>query len=74
MLAWQPDSRPRTSRRNDVPLRRDVSHFLIESEQRVIAHCVAMLGRDVTADERRRLLQVLTQTETRLRRLAGVAA
>jgi hypothetical protein len=74
MLAWQPEARSRPSASGNDPPRRNVARFLIDSEQRVIAHCVALLAKDVTAEERRRLGRVLAQAETRLRQLRDVAA
>lgn len=78
MLAWQPDTVPHgAARPHDearAPVRRGLVSFLIESEQRVIAHCHAMLARELTTDERRRLQDVLAQAELRLRRHAAAVA
>ncbi|WP_407159796.1 hypothetical protein [Bradyrhizobium sp. STM 3557] len=75
MLNWQPDTRPRDRARATTVLAGNVNHFLIESEQRVIAHCRAMLRRnDLEADEQQRLAKVLDDADLRLRRLLVAAA
>jgi hypothetical protein len=75
MLNWQPETRSRGYARANTLLRGDINHFLVESEQRVIAHCRAMLRRDdLEAAERQRLTNVLGDAEMRLQRLLMAAA
>jgi hypothetical protein len=52
-----------------------LTRFLIESEQRVVAHCQAVLSRgDIDQRERDRLVSVLREATMRLQRLSAVAA
>ncbi|NPU10526.1 hypothetical protein HL667_18740 [Bradyrhizobium sp. 83012] len=54
---------------------RRLTRFLIESEQRVVAHCQAVLSRgDIDPRERERLVSVLREATMRLQRLSAVAA
>ncbi|MGJ5177302.1 hypothetical protein ACQR16_00290 [Bradyrhizobium oligotrophicum] len=54
---------------------RRLTRFLIESEQRVVAHCQAVLSRgDIDQRERDRLVSVLREATMRLQRLSSVAA
>src|SRR3954447_15403261 len=54
---------------------RRLTRFLIESEQRVVAHCQAVLSRgDVDPRERDRLVSVLREATMRLQRLSAAAA
>jgi hypothetical protein len=49
--------------------------FLVQSEQRVIAHCRAMLRRDdLEAGERQKLMKVLREADLRLRWVLMAAA
>ncbi|WP_316224356.1 hypothetical protein [Bradyrhizobium sp. SZCCHNS30581] len=76
MPAWQYDHPPPnpTSVMSMGDPRR-LTRFLIESEQRVVAHCQAVLSRgDIDQRERDRLVSVLREATMRLQRLSVVAA
>ena len=76
MPAWQyvhPPPNPAAAMAIADPRR--LTRFLIESEQRVVAHCQTVLSRgDLDARERDRLVSVLREATMRLQRLSAVAA
>jgi hypothetical protein len=68
------DFLPSLERGSEIPDSRDPTwqSFLVESERRVIGHCLRLLAApDLTAEHRQRLTRLVAAAETELQHLAA---